>query len=244
MPLHAGERADYERVNVEGTSRLLIALERLPRLPSAFVYISSVLVYGRQEGHLLDETTPLNEQDSSTYGSSKVRAEAIVGEWGRQTGVPVTILRLPLVVAKQPTGNVAALVTALRRGYYVRIGAGAARRSMVRADDVAALIGRAAGVVGTFNLTDGYHPSVAELENALARQVGRLRIPTIPLTVAKAVATMGDGINAVAEGARLGRLVPLDSVALQRLTGSLTFSDEAARRHLNWRPRPVLDLFP
>lgn len=237
VPRTTAERAAYDCVNVQGTVHLLNALERMPVPPKAVVHLSTVLVYGRSGGQLLDETTPLGATDA--YGLSKVRAEAAVREWGGRTGVRVVILRLPLVVAERPNGNLATLMDAIRRGYYVRIGDGLARRSMVRADEVAAVIDRAAGVGGTFNLTDGCHPGVGELEDALARYVGRKQpIRTVPLALARAVAAVGDGINAV-----VGRRFPLDTVALQKLTHSLTFSDEAARRDLDWNPRPVLDLF-
>ena len=237
VPRTAAERTAYECVNVQGTIRLLTALERMPTRPKAVVYISTVLAYGRLGGEMLDEVTPLTATD--VYGLSKVRAETAVREWGHQTGVSVTTLRLPLVVAECPNGNVAAMMNAIRRGYYVRVGNGLARRSIVRADDVAAVIDRAAGVGGTFNLTDGHHPGVGELEDALARYVGRPHtIRSVPLALARAVATVGDGINAVA-----GRRFPLDTIALQKLTCSLTFSDELARHRLGWTPRPVLDLF-
>ncbi len=236
VPRTSQERGDYERVNVQGTVRLLTALEQLPVLPQAIVYISTVLAYGRSEGQLLDEKTSLNATD--VYGLSKARAEALVCAWGERTGVRVAILRLPLVAAREPTGNLAAMMNGLRRGYYVRIGDGAARRSMVRADDVAAVVLKAAAVGGIYNLTDGCHPSVYQLEEAMARLVGRNRIPTVPLGVAKAVANVGDGINGL-----IGRRFPLDSMALRKLTSSLTFSDEAARQHLDWNPRAVLDCF-
>ncbi|QHV99698.1 NAD-dependent epimerase/dehydratase family protein [Spirosoma endbachense] len=236
VPRNSQELADYERVNVQGTARLLASLEKLPVLPQSIVHISTVLVYGRSEGKHLNEQTSLDAKDA--YGYSKVKAEAVVQAWGVKNGVRVTILRLPLVVAEQPTGNLAAMLKGIRRGYYVRIGAGLTRRSMVRADDVAAVIIRAASVSGIYNLTDGRHPSVRELEDAIARTVGRNRIPSIPLSFSKAIAYVGDGINAL-----IGRRFPLDSAALQKLTGSLTFSDEAARQHLNWNPRSVLDSF-
>jgi len=237
VPRTTAERAEYEQVNVLGTAQLLNALEAMPMLPRSIVHLSTVLVYGRLKGHLLDETTPLGATDA--YGLSKVRAETTMREWGQRTGSCVTILRLPLVVAERPNGNVASLMNAIRRGYYVRVGNGRARRSMVRADDVAVLIERAAGIGGTFNLTDGCHPGVGELEDALARYVGRQQpIRSVPMIVARAVATAGDGINAL-----VGRRFPLDSAALQKLTHSLTFSDAAAQRHLSWQPRPVLDLF-
>lgn len=237
VPRTAAERADYERVNVQGVCRLLAALECMPTRPKSFVHISTVLVYGRSKGLLLDEATPLEATD--VYGLSKVRAEEAVREWGYRTGSSTTILRLPVVVAQQPHGNVATLMNAIRRGRYVRIGDGSARRSMVRADDVAAIIDRAANVGGIFNLTDGYSPGVAELETALAGYVGRdTPIKSMPLLLARAIATAGDGINAL-----VGRRFPLDTPALQKLTESLTFSDDRARQQLNWSPRPVLDLF-
>lgn len=237
IPRTTTESADYERVNVQGTARLLMALEQMSAQPKALVHISTILVYGCSAGLLLDESTPLRAIDA--YGLSKVRAEDAVREWGKRTGVCVTILRLPLVVAERPNGNVATLMNAIRRGYYVRIGDGLARRSMVRADDVAAVIDRVAGVSGTFNLTDGYHPGVGELENALARYVSRSQpIWSIPLSLARAIATISDAINALGS-----RRFPLDTVALQKLTHSLTFSDELAQQQLHWKPRPVLDLF-
>ncbi|QIP16229.1 NAD-dependent epimerase/dehydratase family protein [Spirosoma aureum] len=236
VPRNSQDIADYEQVNVQGTARLLASLEKLPVLPKSIVHISTVLVYGRLEGKSLDEQTPLDANDA--YGYSKVRAEDVVQAWGKTNGVRVTILRLPLVVAEQSTGNLAAMVKGIRRGYYVRIGDGSACRSMVRADDVAAVISRAACVSGIYNLTDGRHPSVRELENAIAHSVGRNCILSIPLGFAKAIGRFGDGINAL-----IGRRFPLDSIALQKLTGSLTFSDVAARQHLNWNPRSVLDSF-
>ncbi len=237
-PRTAAECADYEEVNVQGVARLLNELERMPTPPKAFVHISTVLVYGHRTGHLLDESTSLQATD--VYGLSKVSAERAVREWAHRTGISATILRLPLVVDTPPNGNVARLMNAIRRGCYVQIGDGLARRSMVRADDVAAIIDRAARVGGTFNLTDGYHPGVGELADALARYVGWSKPAwVVPLGLVRAVAKLGDGINALA-----GRRFPLDTAAFQKLTSSLTFSDELARRQLGWQPRPVLDLFP
>lgn len=236
VPRTPGEVAEYEHINAAGTQRLLSALERGDALPRALVHISTVLAYGRAEGLMLDEDTPLLATD--VYGRSKARAEELVQQWGLRTGVQTTILRLPLVVADRPQGNLAALIGAIRRGRYVRIGDGAARRSMVLAEDIARIVPRAIEVGGIFNLTDGRHPTVRELEDAIAQQASRRFIPTIPLTAARLVARVGDGINAL-----VGRKFPLDSIALTKLTSSLTFSDERARQQLGWQPRPVLSFF-
>ncbi|GAB3789763.1 NAD-dependent epimerase/dehydratase family protein [Spirosoma horti] len=237
VPRTAAERADYQRVNGQGTAHLLNALEKLPSLPTAFVHLSTVLVYGCSSGQELQESTPLLATDP--YGASKIDSEKWLQIWATRTGVRLAILRLPLVVAEPLHGNLAILQTAIRRGYYVRIGNGLARRSLVRADDVTAVLIRAAHVGGTFNLTDGYHPTVRELEEAIARNLGRKRpIPSVPLSLINPIARLGDGINAV-----IGRRFPVDSIALQKLTSTLTFSDERARQQLDWHPRPVLDIF-
>lgn len=237
VPRTASERADYQRVNVRGTTHLLRALERVGRPPDAFVFLSTALVYGCSSGHFLPETTPLLATDP--YGVSKIEAETLVREWAARSGVRLAILRLPLVVAQPLKGNLATLQNAIQKGYYLRVGSGLAQRSMVRADDVASVILRAARVGGIFNLTDGNHPTVRDLEAAVANQIGRNSpIPFVPGPLARVVAYAGDGINAV-----VGRRFPLDSIALQKLTRTLTFCDELARQQLNWNPRPVLDLF-
>jgi len=235
-PRTASERAEYQQVNVQATTHLLSALENQSSLPTAFVHLSTVLAYGCSSGEGLRETTPCLATDP--YGASKADTEALLQAWAARTGVKLAILRLPLVVAEPLNGNLATLQNAIQRGYYVRIGNGQARRSMVRADDVAAVITRAANVGGTFNLTDGYHPTVRELEEAIAQKLGRKKpIPSVPLSLIKPMARLGDGINAV-----IGRRFPIDSIALRKLTSTLTFSDERARQQLDWRPRPVLDL--
>jgi nucleoside-diphosphate-sugar epimerase len=235
-PRTPAEWREYEQLNVLGTRRLLNALDRLATLPKSFVYISSVLAYGRSTCHLLNEQTPCAATD--VYGKSKAQAEEIVRTWTEQNGVRLTILRLPLVASRQPTGNLATLASAIRRGYYVRLGDGSARRSMVRADDVAAILLRAAAIGGTYNLTDGYHPSVRELEDTLARQANRRIRLAVSAEQARLLARLGDGVNTVIRGR-----FPVNTTALTKLTSSLTFSDEAARQKLGWNPRPVLDLF-
>jgi nucleoside-diphosphate-sugar epimerase len=236
VPRHAAERAEYQRVNGQGTVHLLKALEKQATLPTSIVHLSTVLVYGCVTGQLLPETTSLQAVDP--YGISKIESEKLMHEWATHTGTRLAILRLPLVVANPLNGNLASLQKAIRQGYYVRIGDGMARRSMVRADDVAAVITRAADVGGTFNLTDGDHPTVCAMEDALAHQLGRRKpIRAISMSFAHVLARIGDGINSVT-----GRRFPFDSMALRKLSSTLTYSDELARRQLNWNPRPVLDL--
>lgn len=232
VPRTEEEKQAFFRVNQNGTLHLLRALEQLPRLPDAFVLISTVAVYGCEKGENINENTEL--KGHSPYAESKMLAEALVRNWCRLHGVQCVILRLPLIVGENAPGNLGALVRAIQRGWYVRIGAGLARRSMVLAEDVARIIPKAAQIGGIYNLTDGVHPSVRELENAIAAKTGRRPKLVIPSGFARLVARVGDGINAL-----LGRRFPYDSITFAKLTHSLTFSDEKARQQLGWNPKPV-----
>ncbi len=234
VPQTDAEREMFFRVNAEGTGNLLRALERTGGLPQAFVLISTVAVYGLETGERLDESTARNATDA--YGASKRLAEDIVMEWGGRRGVRVGIVRLPLVAGPGAPGNLGAMVRALRCGKYLGIGSGAARRSMVWAEDVGKILSKIAGVGGVFHLTDGQHPSFAELETALSGAVGKRKPWRLPLRMAKLGAWTGDVVTGLT-----GRAVPLNARSLSKMTSTLTFSDERARTELGWNPSRVLD---
>ncbi len=234
VPQTEEESARFFAVNAEGTKRLLHALKRAGRLPQAVVLVSTVAVYGRQTGTLLDEDTPRAASDP--YGLSKRMAEDTLTAWGAECGVRTGIVRLPLVAGHGAPGNLGALIEALARGRYLNVGGGAARRSMVRAEDVAAILPEVARVGGVYHLTDGYHPSYAALSAALAEALGRRPPRNLPLPLARLGARLGDAVEAVT-----GRRVPLSRRTVTKLTSTLTFSDTRARQALGWHPAAVLD---
>jgi nucleoside-diphosphate-sugar epimerase len=236
LPRNAEESDYFFRVNRDGTIRLLQALEQLKTFPAAFVLISSVAVYGFENGENLSEDVILKAR--SPYGVSKLQAEQMVQSWCEKRGIQFAILRLPLVVGDNAPGNLGALVRAIHRGRYVRIGSGSARRSMVLAEDVARIIPKAARIGGIYNLTDGVHPSMRELGDAIVWQTGRRPGLAVPYGFAQAIARLGDGINFL-----IGRRFPFDSITLAKVTRSLTFSDQKARQQLGWRPRSVVSFF-
>ena len=83
------EKLSYYNVNVKGTQNLLLGLEKT-QLPSKFIFISSVAVYGLNEGIDINENEPLLAQDS--YGKSKIEAEYLVQEWCNHHNIICTIL--------------------------------------------------------------------------------------------------------------------------------------------------------
>ncbi|MCL4793548.1 MAG: NAD-dependent epimerase/dehydratase family protein [Bryobacteraceae bacterium] len=234
-PRTTAEQRLFHLVNTQGLRNLLDALSRQPARPKRFVLISTVAVYGRTGGELLDEITPL--QASDPYGSSKLAAERLVLDWAENAGVRVCILRLPLVFGENPPGNLGAMSEAIRRGRYAGIRPGKARRSVVSASDVAAIVPRAAELGGVFHLTDGAHPSFRELELAFARSHGVRPPHALPQGLARLCARAGDALQMLG-----GDRVPLNTSRFEKMTSTLTFDDRRARTTLGWNPTPVLSL--
>lgn len=229
------EKLDFFRVNASGTRHLLDALTS--QRPDAFVLVSTIAVYGCESGEDLCEATPRKATDP--YGLSRRQAEDMVTEWGEAHGVRVAILRLPLVAGAGAPGNLGAMVHAMRRGVYLGIGAGGARRSVVLADDVASILVAASDRGGTYNLTDGRNPSFAEIEKAVADVLGSRP----PLHLPRPIAALGARVGDLALGLT-GRRLPLTSRTLGKMTTTLTMSDALARRNLGWSPHSVTEAAP
>jgi nucleoside-diphosphate-sugar epimerase len=224
------EIENFFKVNVVGTENLLKGLEI--SIPRQIVFISSVSVYGLDQGSNIKESSILLAKDP--YGESKILAEKLVQEWCKRYNVVCTILRLPLVVGANPLGNLGSMIRGIEKGYYFNIGGGKARKSMVLAEDVAKFIVKVAAVGGTYNLTDGYHPSFSEFSSLIARQLGKSKVYNLPLWIARIVAFFGD---------KLGDKFPLNSNKLNKISATLTFDDTKAREAFGWSPTCVLDGF-
>lgn len=229
VPKSDTEKKQFHKVNVIGTENLLKGLEKTV-LPKQFVFISSVSVYGQDSGINIDENYPLQAKDP--YGLSKVVAEKIVSKWCEKQNVVCTILRLPLLVGKNPPGNLGNMLRAIDKGYYFNIGGGKARKSMVLAENVAAFIPKVAIVGGIYNLTDGIHPSFKELSSSISLKKNKQQPFNLPLIIAKLMGCLGDFI---------GEKAPVNSLKVKKITSDLTFDDSKARRLLDWNPQTVLE---
>lgn len=232
LPKNSKENESFFNVNVQGTENLLSGIELIGSLPKSFVFISSVAVYGLDQGIGIDENVPLQAKDS--YGLSKILAEQLVLEWCERNNVICTILRLPLLVGENPPGNLGAMILAINKGFYFNIAGGKAKKSMVLADDVAKIILKASEIGGIYNLTDGNHPDFFELSNAIAKQNRKTNPFNIPFFIAKSIALFGDIV---------GDKFPLNSIKLKKLTTDLTFDDSKARKVLGWNPNKVIDFY-
>lgn len=220
----------FKQVNVIGTENLLASLKDF--VPKAFVFISSVAVYGISQGLNINEDSPLIAEDA--YGKTKIDAEHIIINWCKNHNVICSILRLPLIAGSNPPGNLRTMIEGIKKNRYRNIGGGNAKKSIVLAKDVAGIIPIVANVGGIYNLTDGYHPSFRELALLIAKQLGKNEPGNISAYVAKLLAKLGD---------ILGAKAPINSEKLNKLTSSLTFNDDKARKALGWAPTQVLKGF-
>ncbi|MBF4492896.1 NAD-dependent epimerase/dehydratase family protein [Flavobacterium sp. MR2016-29] len=227
LPKTESEKKQFYEVNFLGTENLLKGLEK-SFLPKEFVFISSVSVYGLETGVNINEDHTLLAQDP--YGLSKLNAEKLIINWCKENKVVCTILRLPLLVGKNPPGNLGAMVNAISKGYYFNIGKGQARKSMVLGIDVASLIPSVCSIGGIYNLTDGFHPSFYELSLAISKN--KKRYFNLPVFWAKNLGKIGD---------LLGENSPINSLKVKKMTSDLIFDDSKARKILNWNPEIVLE---
>lgn len=232
IPKTEQETADFFKVNHQGTLNLLKGLERLDQAPKQFIFISTVAVYGREEGKNIGEDHPLN--GSTPYARSKIQAEAAVIDWCVKHRVDWIILRLPLIVGVNPPGNLGKIIAAIRAGHYFKIQKNPAKKSLVLARDIANLIPRLEGKSGIFNLTDGHDPYFNEIEDAIAIGLSTTIKLELPLTAVRWLAKGGDIAN------QFHIPFPLTSSRLLKMTQTLTFSDQKARAELDWSPKAVL----
>jgi nucleoside-diphosphate-sugar epimerase len=218
------DKNKFFEVNVKGTENLLKGLA-LAGVPKQFVFISSVAVYGREEGTNITENEKLQAKDP--YGLSKIQAEQVVTDWCNINKVVCTVLRLPLLVGKNPPGNLGAMLNAIQKGYYFNVGGGKAKKSMVLVEDVARFIPIIAPVGGIYNLTDGEHPSFVDLSHAIAKN----KIFNLSLFIAKIMGYLGDF---------LGDKAPINSLKVKKITSNLIFDDSKARSS-GWKSQSVLE---
>lgn len=231
VPRTEEEKKAFYDVNLQGTKNLCTALEK-SGIPQAFIFISTVAVYGCEFGSNITEKHPLN--GDTPYALSKIQAEKFLTEWCNKHGVILSIIRPSLIAGPNPPGNLGAMIKGIKTGRYLSIGGGKARKSVLMVEDIAHLVPILVKKGGIYNVCDDEQPSFRQLETVICTQLGKKLPISIPFWVAKCMAIAGDC---------LGKKAPINSLKLKKITESLTFSNEKAKRELGWKPTPVLENF-
>lgn len=229
VPKTEAEAQVFYDVNYQGTVNLCKALENAG-IPKALIFISTVAVYGCEFGELIDESHPL--EGDSPYAKSKIMAEEYLTKWCLDHQVRLGILRPSLLAGKNAPGNLGAMVKGIKKGYYMNIAGGKVVKSILMAEDIARLVPLLEKKGGVFNVCDTRQPSFGEISMSVARQLGKGKPLNIPYWLAWCLAKVGD---------LLGNKAPINSYKLEKMTKSLTFSNEKAKHELGWEPLDVLE---
>lgn len=231
---HSEPKTDAEKqlfydVNFQGTVNLCKGLENFGTLPKQFVFISTVAVYGLDGGELITEEHALNGE--TPYAKSKIMAEEWLADWAGRNNITLTILRLPLVAGVNPPGNLGAMINGIKSGKYLSIGKANARKSIIWAEDIAAILPLIAPIGGVYNITDGLHPMFSQLEAVISEQLKKKAPLSLPIALAKVLGWAGDII---------GNKFPVNSNKLQKITSTLTFDDKKLHAAVKWNPSSVV----
>ena len=228
VPKTEEEKQEFYDVNYIGTIHLCDALEKAG-LPKALIFISTVAVYGCEFGELITEEHPL--EGTTPYADSKIKAEKYLTEWCSKNGVTLGILRPSLLAGRKAPGNLGSMVEGIKKGFYLNIAGGKVKKSILMADDIAYLLPLLEEKGGIYNVCDTYQPTFGEIAASVAKQLGKHKPISIPYWMAWCMAKVGD---------LLGSKAPINSYKLEKMTKSLTFSNEKARKELGWEPLDVL----
>lgn len=231
VPRTTEESNVFFDVNLQGTKNLCVALEK-SGIPKAFIFISTVAVYGCDAGEEITEEYPL--LGDTPYALSKIQAEEYLQDWCKKHHVMLGIVRPSLIAGPNPPGNLGAMINGIKSGKYLSIGGGSCKKSVLMVQDIAHLIPLLAEKGGVYNVCDTYQPTFRELETVVTKQLGKGMPLSIPYWMAKLMALVGDC---------LGRRAPINSLKLNKITESLTFSNAKAVRELGWKPMSVLENF-
>lgn len=229
IPKTEAEKKAFYDVNYQGTLNLCTALEKVGT-PKALIFISTVAVYGCEFGNLITEDHPL--EGTTPYAESKIMAEKYLTEWCANNEVKLGILRPSLLAGKNAPGNLGAMVNGIKKGFYMNIAGGKVVKSILMAEDIARLVPLVAEKGGVYNVCDSRQPSFGDISMSVAKQLGKGKPISIPYWMAWCIAKVGDS---------LGNKAPINSYKLEKMTKSLTFSNEKARRSLNWEPMDVIE---
>lgn len=220
--------AEYRRVNLDGT--LNIARKAAAAGVRRFIFISSIKVNG--ENTIPGQTFAADDKPApdDAYGLSKAEAEAKLKQLAQESGMEVTIIRPPLIYGQGVKGNLASLISWVRRGFPLPFGDMTNnRRSLVGLDNLVDLILLCANhpkaANQTFLISDGEDLSTTDLLRkisvALGRQPCLVRVPAGLISF-------------------LASLVGKKEIA-KRLLGSLQVDINKTYELLNWRPSVSVD---
>lgn len=163
----------YREVNVEITKAICLAIKRSS--VRHLIFLSSIKVHGETtDKHPFTESSPTTPEDA--YGQTKLEAEQMIKELLQDSNVICTIVRPPLIWGKEYKGNLAAMQSAILKGYPIPFSGIRNARSIVKIDTItaflAACLSQSEHAAGTFLLGEARPVSTPELFFMLGKSLG------------------------------------------------------------------------
>ncbi|MHC4884870.1 MAG: UDP-glucose 4-epimerase family protein [Planctomycetota bacterium] len=214
--------AEYHRVNCEGTLRL--AQQALEAGVARFIFISTIKV----NGDATPDDAPYTEESppapDDPYSRSKWAAEQALQGLHRDRGLPLVILRPPLIYGPGVKANFLKMIRMVDRGLPVPLGCVHNQRSLIGVTNFCSLIQAALdaadGIGECFLAAENQDCSTPELFARVGKALGRpARLIPVPLWALRLA------------GALTGKRAVLD-----RLLSSLQVDASKAERLLHWSP--------
>lgn len=187
-----GATADYRRINVEGTRRLLEAALATGCL-KRWVQISSLGVYEATDHYGTDEATEPSTRGIDGYTLTKVESERLVTDAVRNRALPAVILRPGFIYGVRDRTILPRLLDRLRAGKFAFLGSPDKLMNNTWVGNLCEAIWLAIerdDVVGEiFNIRDPRAVSKREFIDTICRAAG-LPLPSkvVPLPVARVLA--------------------------------------------------------
>ena len=237
LPDTQENRQRLARVNVEAT--VALARQAAARGVARFLFISSATIHGTaSKGAPFSEASPPAPQ--TRYAASKATAETCLSEVAAQQGLPLAILRPPLVYGPGAKGNLARLMGWAAQGRPLPSAVQHNRRNLIGLENlcrfIAAALNRPEAAGETFLVSDGAPLSTGALYGEISAAMGR-QARFLPLPPGALAVLLGaTGRTALLE--RLCGDFRIDSAKAVRLLGhqaTTTRAVEIARMVAQWR---------
>jgi UDP-glucose 4-epimerase len=221
-----GRTPDAEYLRVNRDYPLLVAQAAVAANVRRFVFVSTIKVNGdgTTQDAAFSETSL--EAPQGPYAESKWQAEQGLRELGSNSGIPICIVRPPLVYGPGVRANFLSLMRWVHRGLPLPFGALNNSRSLIYVENLANLLAtfaceptKSAGC-HTYLVSDGQDLSTPELVQHIAHALGVApRLLDVPESVLRRAMSL------------LGR-----QELAERLCGSLQVDPALVRAEFGWVP--------
>jgi nucleoside-diphosphate-sugar epimerase len=238
----AGDPAEFEAVNVEGTRTLIAAMQHAGA--SRLVFVSSPSVAHSGASIVGDDARPADPVHArGEYARTKARAE-LLALGSDSTSLRVVAVRPHLVWGPGDTQLIERIVERARAGRLPLLDRGAALIDTTYIDNAATAIGAALERVdevhgNAYVITNGEPRPVAELLAGICAAAG---VPapawSVPAGVARAAGSLIEAVWRVKPGADEP---PMTRFLAEQLSTAHWFDQRRTRADLQWQPTVSLD---